>query len=149
MINLKNKKAEEGTFKNTLFGLTLVSLFAVLILTAVISMGGEYSKDTSTVVGGFNLTGFNQSLTDISSNAQAMEQRFEKGSIWSAVAGIVVEGIFGILIDIFKMLLSPFFLITHIMENILHIPSYVTGTILGLFIFGIIFAIWRLIKIGD
>lgn len=147
---LKNKKANEGDFKNILFGLILVGLFGMLILTAVVNVGDDYGMDTSQVVGGaLSLDKFNNSISGAESNAQAMNERFAKGSVWSAIAGVVVNGIFGIAQDIFKMMLLPFGLIQDILIDVLGVPAFVTNVILALFIFGIMFAIWRLIKIGE
>lgn len=140
----------EGDFKNILFGLIFVALFGMLILTAVTQTGADYGMNTSDVVGGsLSLDKFNASITGIESNAQAMNERFSKQSVWSAVAGVVVEGIFGIALDIFKMMLLPFGLISDIMLDVLNVPAFVTNVIMALFIFSIMFAIWRLIKIGD
>jgi len=140
----------EGDFKNILFGLILTGLFGMLILMAVVNLGNDYGMDTSQVVGGaLSLDKFNNSISSAESNAQIMNERFAQGSVWSALAGVVVNGIFGIAQDIFKMMLLPFGLIQDIMLDVLHVPAFVTNVILALFIFGIIFAIWRLIKIGE
>lgn len=140
----------EADFKKILFGLIFVSLFGMLIISAVVSTGTDYGKDLTQVGGGsLSLSKFNDSINDINANSQAMNDRFAKGSVWSAIAGVVVEGIFGIAIDIFKMMMLPFGLIQDIMEDNLGVPSYVTGVMMALFIFAIMFAIWRLIKIGE
>ena len=140
----------EGDFKNILFGLILVGLFGVLILSSVVNTGSEYGLDTSTVVGGsLSLTKFNNSINGVSVNAQAMNERFAKGSVWSAIAGVVVEGIFGIAIDIFKMMRLPFGLIQDVLTDVIGVPLFVADIILALFIFSIIFSVWRLIKIGE
>jgi len=140
----------EDGFKNTLFAFVLVALFGVLIISVVVNTGSEYSMNTSEITGGaLSLDKFNQSITNVQSSAESMNERFAKGNVWSAIAGVVVEGIFGIAVDIFKMLILPFSLITNVMTDILHIPAFVTSIIMALFIFGIIFGVWRLIKIGD
>ena len=140
----------EGDFKNILFGLIFVALFGMLILTAVVQTGSDYGKDTTEVVGGsLSLSKFNASISDVEANAQAMNERFSKQSVWSAIAGVVVEGIFGIALDVFKMMLLPFGLISDILVDVLHVPTFVTGVIMAIFIFSIMFSIWRLIKIGE
>ena len=147
---IKNKKGAEADFKNTFYALVLVALFGVLILSAVVSIAGDYGKDTSEVVGGsLSLTKFNDSISSITTDAQAMRLRFASGSVWSALAGVVVEGIFGIAIDIFKLMILPFGLIQDMAIDILGVPSFVANIILGLFIFGMMFGIWRLIRIGE
>jgi hypothetical protein len=140
----------EDNFKNILFGLILFSLFGMLILTAVVQVGNDYGMNTTEIAGGsMSLQKFNASISSVESNAQAMNERFSKGTVWSALAGVVVEGIFGIAIDIFKMMLLPFGLVQDIMIDVFGVPAFVTDVIMALFIFSIMFAIWRLIKIGD
>lgn len=140
----------EDQFKNILFAFILMSLFGMLILSAVVSVGNTYGKNTTEVVGGsLSLDKFNNSITSIEQNAKDMKARFDKQSIWSAIAGVVVEGIFGIAKDMFLMILTPFGIIADIMSNVLSIPVYVTSVLLGLLILSIMFGIWRLLKIGD
>jgi len=140
----------EDSFKTTLFAFILMSLFGMLILTAVVNVGNDYEMDTSEVVGGsLSLDKFNDSISSIEENSQDLKERFDKGSIWSAVAGVVVEGIFGIAKDMVTMILLPFDVLADILLDVFQVPIYVTSVILGLLILGIIFAIWRLLKIGD
>jgi hypothetical protein len=139
----------DDSFKNTLFAFILCSLFGMLILTAVVNVGNNYGKDTSEIVGGtLSLDRFNQSIKSVEQNAQDMKVRFDKQSIWSAVAGVVVEGIFGIAKDMVTMIFSPFFIVLDILSNVFHVPIFVTSILLGLLIIGLIFAIWRLLKVG-
>lgn len=139
----------ENDFKNILFAFILIGLFGVLILSAVISFSGTYSKDYSDVVGGsLALDKFNDSISDIGQQAQDFQTRFEKQSIWSALAGVVVTGVFSITIDMINIVLAPFNLVANIMIDLFGVPVYVTGIILALLILSIIFALWRLYKIG-
>lgn len=140
----------EDSFKNILFAFILVSLFGMLILTAVVSVADNYDKDTSEVVGGsLSLDKFNNSISSIEENSKALKTSFDRGSVWSAIAGVVVEGVFGIAKDMVTMILLPFDIVVDIMIDVFGVPAWVTSVLLGLLIMGIIFAIWRLIKIGD
>ena len=145
-----NKKGQESGFKNLIFAFILMALFGMLVITAVIDVGNSYGKDTSAVAGGsLAVQKFNNSVSSIETNAKAMKVRFESGSIWSAVAGVVVEGIFGIGKDMIAMIISPFDILSDILQDNLGVPLYVVSVMLGLLILAIIFGIWRLIKIGD
>ena len=140
----------EGDFKNTLSAFILISLFGMLIVSAVISVGNTYGKNTSEVVGGsLALQGFNDSISDLESSTQSMYKNFNEGNIWSAVAGVVVEGIFGLTKTMFNFIIAPFTIISNILQDILGVPSYVTTVLLGLLILSIIFGIWRILKIGE
>lgn len=146
----KSKKGYEGSFFNILTGLILVGLFGTLLLLAVTNMGNDYSMDTSKVVGGsLAFDKFNSSIANVSDKAQEIKTAFEVQSLWSAIAGVVVTGMFGIGKDMAKLLLSPFGLIQDLLIDILGVPAFVTNIILGLFIFAVMIAIWRLIRIGE
>lgn len=140
----------EGAFKNYLIGFVLMALFGMLILSAVVDVGSEYDMDTSEIVGGsMSLDNFNDSISSIEDNSQTLKAKFERGSVWSAIAGVVVEGIFGIAKDMVGMIFAPFAVLSGMANDVLHVPVYVTSVIFGLLIFGVIFSIWRLLKIGD
>lgn len=140
----------EDTFKNYIFAFILMSLFGMLILTAVVQVGNSYSKDTSDVVGGsLALDKFNDSITSVEQNAKDLKTSFDRGSVWSALAGVVVEGVFGIAKDMISMILAPFDILSDILSDVLGVPSFVTSVLLGLLILGLVFAVWRLLKIGD
>lgn len=140
----------EDNFKTYLFAFILMSLFGMLILTSVTQIGNTYSKDTSEISGGsLSLQKFNDSIKDIESDAKDLKARFDKQSVWSTIAGVVVEGIFGIAKDMIIMIFLPFDLMNNILIDVLHVPAFVGAVLLGLLILGIIFGIWRLLKIGD
>ena len=140
----------EDTFKNMLFAFIFVALFGMLILTATVQVADNYGKDTTEVVGGsLSLSKFNNSITSIEENSKALKRTFESGSIWSALAGVVVEGIFGIALDMVAMILAPFDIVADIMIDTFGVPAWVTSVVLGVLIMGLIFAVWRLIRIGD
>lgn len=140
----------EDTFKNMLFAFILMSLFGMLILSAVVQIGSTYEMNTSEVVGGsLSINKFNESIIGIEQTAKDMKARFDKQSIWSAIAGVVVEGIFSIAKDMITIILLPFDIVSDIASDNLGVPTYVTSVVLGLLILSIIFAIWRLLKIGD
>jgi len=140
----------EDSFKGMLFGFILVSLFGTLILVAIQEEGNLYGKDTTAITGGsLNLMGFNQTSQNIQSTSENLREKFEKQSVWSVVAGVVVSGIFDIAKTMTVMIITPFTLVSNILINVLHIPILVVNVILGLLILSIIFAVWSLIKIGN
>ena len=140
----------DDNFKVMLFAFVLFALFGMLILSAVVEVGDNYSMDTSQVVGGsLALDKFNESVTTVETQARLQQTAFSTKSIWSAVAGLVLIGIFPIAQALASMILTPFKIVSEIASNTLGIPSYVTSVVLGLLIISIILAVWRLLKVGD
>ena len=133
-----------------LFAFILISVFGMLLLTTVVEVGDDYDMDTSQVVGGsLSMDKFANATASIESNAKDLKASFDKQSVWSALAGVVVEGIFGIAKDMGTMILLPFDILIDIMIDVFGVPAWVTSVLLGLLIMSTIFGIWRLIKIGD
>lgn len=127
----------------------LISLFGMLLITTVVEVAGNYDKDTSEVVGGsLSLGKFNSSIVELQTKSEGWMETFSTGGIWD-IAGVVVTGIFGVVKFMIIFITTPFSLITDIMIDVFGIPSWVTSTLIGLLIIGVIFGIWRLIKIGD
>lgn len=144
MVNIS-----EGDFKNIVYAFIFMSLFGMLVLGAVTQVGNSYSKDTTEVIGANISYNLNQSVSGIQASAEAMQGRFQSGSVWSVLAGVVVEGIFGIAVDMAKIMVLPFNIVTDIMINVFKIPAYVSSVLLGVIIMTIIFGVWRLIRIGE
>ena len=140
----------EDQFRNTLYAFILISLFGMLILTAVVQVGQTYEMDTTQVTGGsLSIQKFNQSISNIEQSAKDLKTSFDKQNVWSALAGVVVEVIFGISKDMVAMILLPFDIIIDIMMDMFGVPAWVTSVLIGLLIMGVILSIWRLIRIGD
>ena len=106
--------------------------------------------DTTQVTGGsLSIQKFNQSISNIEQSAKDLKTSFDKQNVWSALAGVVVEVIFGISKDMVAMILLPFDIIIDIMMDMFGVPAWVTSVLIGLLIMGVILSIWRLIRIGD
>lgn len=147
---IKTDKGQVGSFKGILIGAILITLFTFLIITFATDTLQNYNKDTTELEeGAFNLTPYSNYLSDVESDAQTFQDRFASGNIFSIIAGVVVTGIFNIGIDMITLIITPFTLFAQIMTNVLGVPAIVTSVLLGIMILTIIFAIWRLIKIGE
>lgn len=139
----------DNNFKDILFGTILVSLFAVLIIGGAISQGKLYGKDTLQIETSLNYHSFNDSISSVKDTSENLRESFEKQSIWSAIAGIIVSGIFDIAKSMVLMILLPFSLISAILVNILGVPLIVANVMVGLLVMAIIFGIWKLLKLGE
>lgn len=140
----------EDSLKSIIFGFVVITLFATLLITVVNDQGVLYEKDTTQITGGsLGISGFNNSVQGFSTTAESLRERFENQNIFVALGDVVISGLFDIAVDMAKMILTPFTLVSNILTNILGVPSFVTNVIMGLLVLSIIFAIWRLIKVGD
>lgn len=139
-------------FETLVYSMLVFGLFGALIITAIINVGTTYNKDLSEFSGSssdLNLYKFNNTISDIEKDAEEFQEVFNRQNIFSIVAGIVVEGIFDIGIDVGKLIISPFKVLSNIMTNVLQVPSMVTNVLMAIVIFTIIFGVWYLIKVGE
>jgi len=139
----------DDNFKKILFGLILTSLFSVLLIGSVITQGILYDRDTSEIQTSLNYHSFNTSINSVEQTSSNLRQNFEKQSIFSVIAGIIVTGIFDIAKSMVLMVTYPFSLVAGIMENVLHVPHIVASVLVGLITLSMIFGIWKLLKIGE
>lgn len=140
----------EDSLKSVIFGFVVITLFATLLISVVNDQGALYGKDTTQITGGsLGISGFNNSVQNFSTTAESLRERFENQNIFVALGDVVISGLFDIAVDMAKMILTPFTLISNILTNVFGVPTFVTNVILGLLVLSIIFAIWRLIKVGD
>ena len=120
------------------------------MITVVNEQGALYGISTTEITGGsLSATDFNKSVQSTSETAETLRERFENQNIFVALGDVVISGLFDIAVDMIKMITVPFTLISNILTNVIGVPTFVTNVILGLVILSIIFAIWRLIKVGD
>lgn len=139
----------DNNFKDILFGTILVSLFAVLLIGGAITQGKLYGKDTSEIEAALDYHSFNNSISTVKDTSEHLRQSFEKQSIWSAIAGIIVSGIFDIAKSMVLMIIFPFSLISAILVNVLGVPPFVSNVLIGLLLMALIFGIWKLLKLGE
>lgn len=140
----------EDSFKNMLFGFVFFLFFSILLITVVNEEGALYSKDVSEVTGGsLNINSFNSTIIDISNNVKGYRETFEKQNIFVALGDVLFNGIWDVAKSMVAVVTIPFSLLAGIMNNILKVPVWITDIILALIGLALIFAIWRLIKIGD
>lgn len=141
---------QSGSFQGLLYAFVFFILFSVLILTIVNEQGTAYDKDLSQVTGGsLSINRFNDSLTNISTSVEQYRERFTNQNIFVTLIDVVFTGIWDVGKSMVIIIIAPFTLLAGILTNILGIPIWVTTTIMALIGLSIIFALWRLIKIGD
>lgn len=151
IFNLKNKRGGEDALLHLIIGFVLFTLVGFLLISAVISVGEKYGKDTTEVTAGaLDISGFNDTLNPIRDTAIASSAVFQETSIWTplAIAEVVVSGIFNVGKTLVMMITTPYTLLSNIMTDVLKVPVIFAYIIDAILIIVTIFALWRLVKIG-
>lgn len=148
---IMNRRGEEDKFKNFVIGFILFALFGMLILVVVQNVGTDYGKDLTQVggEGSLNLASFNNSISEIESTAKSMNEVFQKETTWSTFGFVVVTGFLSIAKQMTMMIFTPFAIMSNILQDVLHVPVFVTSTILGALVLAVIFAFWSLLRVGN
>jgi len=145
-------------FPKLLKSFIVITLFAFLI----IGFSSSFLRGIKDKSDNYNLTDkhiddFEERLgaEDISSTINSMNERadtwseiFNKQSIFSVIAGIIVTGMFDLAKTMWTFITFPFQLISAIMTGVLGVPSIVATIIQVLITVSVIFGVWYLIRIG-
>lgn len=126
----------------------VITLFSFLIVGFAVQLANNYGKDTSEISEGIYMTKLNQTLSEQKSLAEKWKSSFEQQSVFLAIGGIVLTGIFQLANTIGTAIITPFAILGLVMANVLGVPVIIINTISVLIILSMIFGIWRLIKSG-
>jgi hypothetical protein len=149
--------ADQGaSFSRILIAFIFVSLFAVLLISWGLSTSTNYSaisgkeqgQNSEYVKTMLQYEQINSSLSSTQSDAQSWSDKFQNQNIFSIIGGIVVNGIFDITKLMWTAVTVPFGIFGNIMQGVFGIPPIVTGVFTAVLMITMLFAIWRLIKIG-
>lgn len=142
-----NKRGSEDSFKTIVFGLIAFAGFTWLLLSIAINIGEEYGKDTTDIGNGsFKASDYKQSIEGLQENTSVYSERFEDGGGGDDVDD--VSGIFSILTDIKSVIVTPFTLLSSMLNNVFNIPTTIINMILGMLGLAIIYGIWRIVRAG-
>lgn len=144
----------ELSFRGIVVGFILIGLFMYLMLSFASSISDDYTSlnpeiDKNEITGGAvdmdNLTGF---LESVHPSGDAQEEAFRKKGLFSIGGSDVLTGIWSVTIGVGTMITTPFSYISKILVQTFNIPSLVVLVLLGILLIIIVFAVWKLVKIG-
>lgn len=146
--------AEENSFPSLLKSFIIITLFIFVLLGIVISLAGNYDKDTTEIDEAIGLSAVNNTLFDTEATAQVWQERtagFSEGSTFEKlldIVGFLSVGMFNLVTDMAGFIIAPFTIFSNILINVLHFPIIVVGILNVIIILTIIFGIWSLVKRG-
>lgn len=154
-INLfKDKRGAEDSFQHLILTFVFVCLFSMILFTVIITQGNNYSKDSSEVLAGMNISGLNQTVYGFEPKTQLWRSSLGTNSsgILSLPIGIVttaLDSISYIASSMFTFLISPFDFISSLLANVFMIPDWIIKVFLAILIIVGIFGLIRLLKWGS
>lgn len=136
------------SFPKLVKGFIILTLFSFLLVGFAVNLASNYGKDSSDITTKIGMADLNTTLHLQQAQAEEWRKSFEQQSVFLAIGGIVLTGIFQLANTIGSAIILPFKLFGTIFVNILGVPAIVVNIVNVLIIFTMIFGIWRLIKAG-
>lgn len=128
----------------------LGALFFVCIMNFGIGIAERYGHDESLVNDErMNLTGVQAQLESNSEKTNEWINQLTSDSIFESGGALILFSIWGIVQAVNTAIIGLYTVIIGSLVNVLGLDPLVVGTISGLVLIGIVFAIWRLIKQGE
>lgn len=140
----------EGEFRHILISVMLICLFTFLLIISALQLGDLYDRDTSDLnSGGMNLSGINDTLNSAETTANNWKDTFTGQKSILGTDSIILTGIFDIGKTMWGIMLAPIYIILYMFQEVLMIPSIVSGVFVFIIIVAFIFSLWRLIRVAD
>lgn len=137
-------------FKGYLTTFLLASLFLISLYSFAIGIRDNYGSSTEIVdTEQLQIQNFTQKLNETSSDASKWQEAFTSDNIFIALGGLVLFSIWGIFKLMWTAVNNFATLLLSGATSVLGIDPMVTGTVVALLIIGMIFAVWRVLKIGE
>lgn len=147
---LRDKRGAEDSLKNIVIGFLVTIAFGFLILTTVVDMGNKYGKADDVAIGSLDYELFNQTLYDLNDSVENVKTAFQGTNIFNplTVAGVIVTGIYEASKSLWTIVTVPAQIIMNILANVFGIPTIIVGVLFAVLTIALIFAIWRVVRIG-
>lgn len=135
--------------KDYIISFTLVGLMVSCMFIFIISLGSSYDKTSVDLLGeSSGFVNLEQKVNQSINESKQWENLLKSDKLLANAAGLVLFSIYGIGNLIYDSTIGFAVLIIDLANNILHVPSMVTGVIMVIIIVLLIFATWKMLKQG-
>jgi uncharacterized membrane protein YccF (DUF307 family) len=136
-------------FQDFIINSILASVVLICILTFGVGLGANYGKtQTDMLTDNYNLVPLQNQLNKTQHEAETWEKLFQSDNIFIVIGGIILKSFWGITVGIWTAITSFVTIYIGLVASIVGIPPIITGALLSILIFSLLFLGWRLIKIG-
>jgi len=146
--------AQEGDLVNIIIGFGLFVLFSLSIFVVVTEMSTTYNISSETALAPIDVGGFNLIAERMHSDAKDWDDKFGGGESeesqtgFGKFIGFIGGEIFSTARRTIILVTAPFSLISNILL-FLGFPTWIVNGILSILIVFLMYATWRLMKIGS
>lgn len=128
----------------------LAGLFLIAMISFGVGIAHNYGYDDALMKSDkIDFSGLENQVSATSEDAQSWATTFKSDNLFVSAGGIVLFSIWGIGKLIFGSIISFATIFFDGLQGVFGFSPIVMGVIMGVLIISIIFALWRLIKIGS
>ncbi len=140
----------DTSFKDYIVNVLLAGLFLISIVGFGVGLAHNYGEPESLMKSntGMDFTRLEKQVNQTSADANAWSSAFKSDNLFVVAGGIILYSIWGIGKLIFNSVIALFTIILDGSTAVLGFPPIVTGVIMAILIVGLIFGLWRVIKLG-
>jgi len=137
------------SFKEYVFAFILVGLFLVAFTAFGKGIGENYDQSNFVDEEKVNLNQIESQLNTTAESASNWQTAFGSDNFFVSLGSIVLFSLWNLLQGMWIAINSFLTIYMGIAYNVFGLDPIVSGTLISLLIISIIFAIWRVIKVGD
>jgi hypothetical protein len=127
-----------------------IALFIVVIVSFAIGLGNLYGKSSSDMIGNkINVTIFENEISSSNSQLQASYNATTEDELNTDTNILTIKSIWGSIKNTGSIIISMFNVLKTLIVDVLGIPAVAIYAVIGIFVIGLIFAIWRVISTGQ
>ena len=152
---LSKRRGASIGFKEYITFLLLGALFIVAIYSFGTGIGESYGTDLTIEDSKMDLTSLESNLEqNVDDSSRWVEtfisdKSFSSSNIFAQIGEIMLFSIFGLIRLMIDSINTMVIIFSEMSYNVLGIPPVALGTIISILTIGLIFAGWRLIKVGE
>lgn len=137
-------------FKDYVINSLLVGLFLICMISFAVIMAQNYGHDESMMKSDkIDFSQVEKQVSQTSADANKWSKTFTSDNLFVVAGGIVLYSIWGIGKLIFGSVIAMATVITTGTSTVLGVPAIAIGVLIAIITISLIFALWKLVKVGQ
>lgn len=140
----------DNLFKDYPINFLLAGLFLICLISFAVVLAHNYGQTEALMkTDKIDFSGLERQINQTTINANAWGETFKSDNLFVVAGGIVLYSVWGITKLIWGSVTSMFTIFTAGAGSVLGVPPIVIGVLTAIIIISLIFAGWRLVKLGE
>lgn len=137
-------------FKDYVIYLLLIGLCLFAVLSFAQGIATNYGLSTDVMQSDkIDTTAIYNQINETNEDASGWTQNFLSDNTFIALGGLLMFSVWGIIKLLYNTVILMFSLLLGGITNVLGLPPVVSGLLVTILVIGLIFAGWRVLKVGE